>query len=90
MDRAFCWKLIVWLTVKCPNISTWAARDRLPSHPSSCWLQGRVRHWRRVCFAAGIFLQPQLRSGLHQNKQALGLGGTCLAQTGWCHGRPRG
>lgn len=41
--------------LKCPNISTWAARDRLPSHPSSCWLQGRVRHWRRVCFAAGIF-----------------------------------
>lgn len=72
------------------SISTWASRDRLSSHLSLCWLQGCVHHWRRICFAVGIFLQPQLRLGLHQNKQALGHGGTWLAQTGWCRGWPRG
>lgn len=39
-----------------PSISTWASWDRLSSHLSSCWLQGCVHHWRRICFAVGIFL----------------------------------
>lgn len=38
------------------SISTWASRDRISSHLSSRWLQGCVHHWRRVCFAVGIFL----------------------------------
>lgn len=38
------------------GISTWASQDRLSSHLSLCWLQGCVHHWRRICFAVGIFL----------------------------------
>lgn len=35
---------------------TWVSWDRFSSHLSSCWLQGCVHHWRRICFAMGIFL----------------------------------